>query len=102
KRRRLGPARSRGWRARGIRARCAHQAAEGDRGLARIGGVSRPNLARRAAAEGLAAGEWHDFWIYVAGPFAGASLGALAYAERARLINALADLERRRTVAAIR
>ena len=27
----------------------------------------------------LAAGEWSDFWIYVAGPLAGAALGAFAY-----------------------
>lgn len=33
----------------------------------------------RSLGPALAAGEWHDFWIYVAGPFAGASLGALAY-----------------------
>jgi MIP family channel proteins len=33
----------------------------------------------RSLGPALAAGEWHDFWIYVAGPFIGASLGALAY-----------------------
>jgi aquaporin NIP len=33
----------------------------------------------RSLGPALAAGEWHDFWIYVAGPFAGASLGAVAY-----------------------
>jgi aquaporin NIP len=33
----------------------------------------------RSLGPALAAGEWHDFWIYVAGPFSGASLGALAY-----------------------
>jgi glycerol uptake facilitator-like aquaporin len=27
----------------------------------------------------LAASEWHDFWVYLLGPFAGASVGALAY-----------------------
>ena len=27
----------------------------------------------------LAAGEWHDFWLYVIGPVAGAALGAFAY-----------------------
>jgi MIP family channel proteins len=33
----------------------------------------------RSLGPALAAGEWQDFWIYVAGPFAGAGLGALAY-----------------------
>jgi aquaporin NIP len=33
----------------------------------------------RSLGPALAAGEWHDFWIYVAGPFSGAGLGALAY-----------------------
>src|SRR5206468_8031779 len=33
----------------------------------------------RSFGPALAAGEWHDFWIYVAGPLAGATLGALAY-----------------------
>jgi glycerol uptake facilitator-like aquaporin len=30
-------------------------------------------------APALAAGQWHDFWIYVVGPLVGATLGALAY-----------------------
>jgi MIP family channel proteins len=33
----------------------------------------------RSFGPALAAGEWSDFWIYVAGPFAGAAIGALAY-----------------------
>jgi MIP family channel proteins len=33
----------------------------------------------RSFGPALAAGEWSDFWIYVAGPAAGATLGALAY-----------------------
>ena len=33
----------------------------------------------RSFGPALAAGEWHEFWIYVVGPVAGAALGALAY-----------------------
>ena len=33
----------------------------------------------RSFGPALAAGEWHDFWIYVLAPVAGAGLGALAY-----------------------
>lgn len=33
----------------------------------------------RSFGPALAAGEWADFWIYLAGPIAGAALGALAY-----------------------
>ena len=33
----------------------------------------------RSLGPALASGEWSDFWIYLAGPIAGASLGALAY-----------------------
>src|SRR5213078_2512898 len=33
----------------------------------------------RSFGPALASGEWHEFWVYVAGPLAGASLGALAY-----------------------
>jgi aquaporin NIP len=33
----------------------------------------------RSLGPALAAGEWHDFWIYLIGPTMGASLGALAY-----------------------
>jgi aquaporin NIP len=33
----------------------------------------------RSLGPALVAGEWHDFWIYVLGPIAGAALGALAY-----------------------
>jgi MIP family channel proteins len=33
----------------------------------------------RSFGPALAAGEWSDFWIYVAGPFTGAALGAFAY-----------------------
>jgi aquaporin NIP len=33
----------------------------------------------RSFGPALAAGEWSDFWIYLAGPLLGASLGALAY-----------------------
>jgi glycerol uptake facilitator-like aquaporin len=33
----------------------------------------------RSFGPALAAGEWTSFWIYLAGPVAGAALGALAY-----------------------
>src|SRR3954467_14933039 len=33
----------------------------------------------RSFGPALAAGEWHAFWIYVAGPVIGAAAGALAY-----------------------
>ena len=33
----------------------------------------------RSFGPALAAGEWDDFWVYIAGPVAGAALGALAY-----------------------
>ena len=33
----------------------------------------------RSFGPALAAGEWHQFWIYVLGPVVGAALGALAY-----------------------
>ena len=33
----------------------------------------------RSFGPALAAGEWHDFWIYVVGPVAGAAAGAFAY-----------------------
>jgi aquaporin NIP len=33
----------------------------------------------RSFGPALAAGEWTDFWVYFAGPLAGATLGALAY-----------------------
>lgn len=33
----------------------------------------------RSLGPALVAGEWQDFWLYVVGPVAGASLGALAY-----------------------
>ena len=33
----------------------------------------------RSLGPALVAGEWRDFWVYIAGPFAGAGLGALAY-----------------------
>jgi aquaporin NIP len=33
----------------------------------------------RSLAPALAAWEWHDFWVYVVGPIAGAALGGLAY-----------------------
>jgi MIP family channel proteins len=33
----------------------------------------------RSFGPALAAGEWRAFWIYVAGPLAGAAVGALAY-----------------------
>ncbi len=33
----------------------------------------------RSFGPALAAGEWHDFWIYVVGPVVGAAVGALAY-----------------------
>jgi aquaporin NIP len=33
----------------------------------------------RSLGPALASGQWHDFWIYVAGPLIGAPAGALAY-----------------------
>jgi aquaporin NIP len=33
----------------------------------------------RSFGPALASGDWHQFWIYVGGPVAGAALGALAY-----------------------
>jgi len=33
----------------------------------------------RSLAPALATGEWHDFWIYVVGPVAGAAIGAFGY-----------------------
>ena len=33
----------------------------------------------RSFGPALASGEWHDFWVYLVGPFAGAVLGAVAY-----------------------
>ena len=33
----------------------------------------------RSFGPALAAGEWTDFWIYVAGPLLGAAVGAFAY-----------------------
>jgi aquaporin NIP len=33
----------------------------------------------RSFGPALAAGEWRDFWLYIAGPLAGAGLGGLAY-----------------------
>jgi aquaporin NIP len=33
----------------------------------------------RSFGPALASGEWHEFWIYIAGPVAGAALGAVAY-----------------------
>ena len=33
----------------------------------------------RSFAPALVSGQWHDFWVYIAGPLIGAPLGALAY-----------------------
>jgi MIP family channel proteins len=33
----------------------------------------------RSLGPALAAGEWHDFWIYIVGPVVGAALGGFAY-----------------------
>jgi aquaporin NIP len=33
----------------------------------------------RSFGPALAAGEWHDFWLYVLGPLVGAAFGAFAY-----------------------
>ena len=33
----------------------------------------------RSFGPALVSGEWHDFWIYAAGPVAGAAIGGLAY-----------------------
>jgi MIP family channel proteins len=44
------------------------------------GGVSGASMnPARSFGPALASGTWDDFWIYVLGPVAGASLGALAY-----------------------
>ena len=51
----------------------------------------------RSFGPALASGEWHQFWIYIAGPVVGAGLGALAYqlvrgeAEPVAAANALDD-----------
>lgn len=33
----------------------------------------------RSFGPALASGEWHDFWVYLAGPLVGATVGAFAY-----------------------
>ncbi|HZB32549.1 MAG TPA: aquaporin, partial [Streptosporangiaceae bacterium] len=33
----------------------------------------------RSFGPALAAGQWHEFWLYVAGPVLGAVIGAFAY-----------------------
>jgi aquaporin NIP len=33
----------------------------------------------RSLGPALVSGEWHDFWVYIVGPIAGAALGALTY-----------------------
>jgi aquaporin NIP len=33
----------------------------------------------RSFAPALVSGQWHDFWVYLAGPLVGAPLGAFAY-----------------------
>jgi glycerol uptake facilitator-like aquaporin len=33
----------------------------------------------RSFAPAVVSGQWHDFWVYIAGPLIGAPLGALAY-----------------------
>jgi aquaporin NIP len=33
----------------------------------------------RSFGPALVAGEWHEFWVYIAGPISGAALGALTY-----------------------
>ena len=33
----------------------------------------------RSFGPALAAAEWSDFWIYIAGPMLGAAIGAFAY-----------------------
>jgi aquaporin NIP len=33
----------------------------------------------RSFGPALASGQWHEFWVYLAGPLAGAAAGALAY-----------------------
>jgi MIP family channel proteins len=44
------------------------------------GGVSGASMnPARSFGPALASGAWDDFWIWIAGPVAGASLGALAY-----------------------
>jgi aquaporin NIP len=47
----------------------------------------------RSLGPALVAGEWHDLWIYVVGPLAGAALGAFAYqVVRGEQPHALTDL----------
>jgi len=44
------------------------------------GPVTGPSMnPARSFGPALVSGQWTDFWIYVAGPVAGAALGALAY-----------------------
>jgi Major intrinsic protein len=43
----------------------------------------------RSFGPALLAGEWSDFWVYVAGPIGGAALGAFAY----QLVRGEADQE---------
>ena len=44
------------------------------------GGVTGASMnPARSFGPGLVASEWHDFWIYLAGPSIGAMLGATAY-----------------------
>jgi MIP family channel proteins len=47
----------------------------------------------RSLGPALVAGEWHDLWIYLVGPIAGAALGALAYQlVRGEATDALTDI----------
>jgi aquaporin NIP len=55
------------------------------------GGVSGASMnPARSFGPALAASSWNDFWIWIVGPIAGATLGGFAY----QLVRAPLELER--------